>query len=339
MDSITQAVLGAAVGELVGGRKLGNKALLWGAIAGTIPDLDVVAGQFMDIVGEITFHRGPTHSLLFAVVMSPLLARAALLLKSSRSLSFSGWVLLFFLGLTTHALLDCFTTWGTKLFWPFSDYPVAWQTVFVIDPLYTVPFAAFLVAAMRLPKESQRRHRLALAGTIVSSAYLLWGVAAKQMANAAVERSLPLLGRSDVVRYDARPSPMNTVLWNVNIETKDSFLLGSVRFFDSSVGAERWHAVPKRHDLLGGFAADPKVRRLLRVSSGLYTVEPYTSGVVINDLRFGQAGEGWLQGKGTFVFSYSVDTTARPPSIEQVERSFSQAGAMFGDLWQAISAP
>jgi len=41
MDSLTQIVLGGAIGELVAGRKMGNRAVLWGAIAGTIPDLNV----------------------------------------------------------------------------------------------------------------------------------------------------------------------------------------------------------------------------------------------------------------------------------------------------------
>ena len=41
MDSVTQITLGAAVGEAVLGRKIGGRAMLWGAIAGTLPDLDV----------------------------------------------------------------------------------------------------------------------------------------------------------------------------------------------------------------------------------------------------------------------------------------------------------
>ena len=43
MDSVTQIVLGAAVGQAVLGSKVGNKALLYGAVAGTIPDLDVIS--------------------------------------------------------------------------------------------------------------------------------------------------------------------------------------------------------------------------------------------------------------------------------------------------------
>ncbi|MBL7985752.1 MAG: metal-dependent hydrolase, partial [Flavobacteriales bacterium] len=74
MDSLTQIVLGAAAGEVVLGRKIGNKAILWGAIAGTIPDLDVLARSLYDPLRANELHRGITHSLFFSMVMAPILA-------------------------------------------------------------------------------------------------------------------------------------------------------------------------------------------------------------------------------------------------------------------------
>lgn len=68
MDSITQITLGAAVAEVVAGKKIGNRAILWGAVAGTIPDLDVISNLWMDDIDALAFHRGISHSLLFAVV-------------------------------------------------------------------------------------------------------------------------------------------------------------------------------------------------------------------------------------------------------------------------------
>lgn len=80
MDSITQAVLGAAMGEAVLGKKIGNKAILIGALAGTIPDLDVLSRLFIDdqIYG-LLYHRGITHSILFTFLASPLFAWLTLL--------------------------------------------------------------------------------------------------------------------------------------------------------------------------------------------------------------------------------------------------------------------
>ena len=89
MDSLTQIVLGAAVGEAVLGKKVGNRAMLWGAIAGTIPDLDVVAGSFMSPLNGLAFHRGISHSLFFSVFGSLLLGWVVFKMYN---LSFHKWV-------------------------------------------------------------------------------------------------------------------------------------------------------------------------------------------------------------------------------------------------------
>ena len=70
MDSLTQIVLGAACGEAILGKKIGNKALLFGAIGGTIPDLDVFVGRLLysNEIQAMAFHRGFMHSILFAVL-------------------------------------------------------------------------------------------------------------------------------------------------------------------------------------------------------------------------------------------------------------------------------
>src|SRR5690606_27263693 len=134
MDSITQIVLGAAVGEAVAGKKLGNKAMLWGAIAGTIPDLDIIANFWLDMVESISFHRSITHSFLFDFVVSPLLGYVLWRFYKKEEASYTQWTMLFFLGFVTHIILDSFTTWGTQLFWPFSNTGIAFYNVFVVDP-------------------------------------------------------------------------------------------------------------------------------------------------------------------------------------------------------------
>ena len=68
MDSLTQIVLGAAVGELVLGKKIGNRAMVWGAVGGTIPDLDVLGKFFLTNIDNLAFHRGFSHSILFSLL-------------------------------------------------------------------------------------------------------------------------------------------------------------------------------------------------------------------------------------------------------------------------------
>ncbi len=152
MDSLTQIVLGAAVGEAVLGKKVGNKAMLYGAIAGTIPDFDTFASHFTDTVTALEIHRGFTHSIVFSLVFAPVFGW--LVSRWEKTASWKNWSWLFFWGFLTHPLLDAHTTWGTQLFWPL-DLRLAYKNIFVIDPLYTLPFLIFLILAMRLPKASK----------------------------------------------------------------------------------------------------------------------------------------------------------------------------------------
>jgi len=77
MDSITHIALGACIGELFVGGKVGRKAMLWGAVAQSFPDIDFIAGFWMDTTDELLAHRGFTHSLLFAALLTPILALLA----------------------------------------------------------------------------------------------------------------------------------------------------------------------------------------------------------------------------------------------------------------------
>ncbi len=69
MDTPTQALLGAVVGQACFSRKLGKRALWWGALGGAIPDFDLLPIAFMGPWGEFLYHRGPTHALWFGPVV------------------------------------------------------------------------------------------------------------------------------------------------------------------------------------------------------------------------------------------------------------------------------
>ena len=137
MDSITQAALGATLGGAVLGRPLGRKALIGGAVLGTLPDMDVLLDHG-SAIADFTYHRGFSHSLFvlaaLAIILAWLLRRIG-----PGTISLSRWWWFCALPLITHPLLDSFTTYGTQLLWPLQSPPVAWNTIFIIDPLYTLP--------------------------------------------------------------------------------------------------------------------------------------------------------------------------------------------------------
>jgi len=221
MDSLTQIVLGAAVGEAVLGKKVGNKAPLFGAIAGTIPDLDVLARFFVDTVTATEWHRGFSHSIFFSVLFAPVFGWLVWKLLKNKEASWRDWSWLFFWGLFTHPILDAFTTWGTQLFWPFKTR-LAFQNIFVIDPLYTLPFMTLLILAIRHKRTSVTRRKLNYLGLIISSGYLLFTLALKGISYKSFLFNLENQGIA-YSEISTRPSPFNAILWTANIDAGDHY--------------------------------------------------------------------------------------------------------------------
>lgn len=333
MDSFTQIALGAAVGEAVAGKKLGNKALVFGAIAGTIPDLDVFVGNLMSTVDAIDIHRGFSHSIIFALLFSPLAAMLMKRIYKRSTATFKDWFWLFFLGFVTHAFLDAFTTWGTQLFWPF-DYRVAIKSIFVIDPLYTLPLTICLIWLAFLPKEQDKRRRINRWGLIISSSYLLFTVAIKMHVNTVFDKAINSK-HLQTLRFESRPSPLNTVLWAANVESKSGYYVGYYSLFDSDDQVE-FFFFPKNEHLLTPYLDEREVKLLKEISNEWFTIKRHPEGVVFNDLRFGQR-TGWTSEEGDFVFSYLIKYDSNDQlHIDEMEKDFSDGKALMSALWLRV---
>ena len=274
----------------------------------------------MHVVDSNAFHRTLTHSILFFIVMSPLLGYLISRIHSSGEARWKDWSWLAFWSLFTHALLDSFTTWGTALFWPL-DYKVALQSVFVIDPFYTIPLFLFTLLAIRLPKTDVRRQRLTTIGLVVSTSYLAAGLLCKYTANKHFQSALEASGVS-YERFESRPAPLNIILWGVTAETADGYYTGYYSLFDRTREIT-FHYFPKNHQLLENYSASHRISVLKGMSDGWYTVEalPEREGIVFNDLRFG-TNRAWEPG-GEFIFSYHIKSMPNKDiSITQRERGF-----------------
>ena len=330
MDSLTQIVLGAAVGESVLGKKVGNKAMLYGAIAGTIPDLDTIWGKFLDPLTAIEIHRGISHSIVFSIVMAPILGWLVAQLHKKAQAGWKDWSWLFFWGLVTHPLLDAHTTWGTQLFWPL-DLRLAYQNIFVIDPLYTLPFLIFLILAIRLPKASKKRRKWNNLGLIISSAYMVMTLVLKGI---SYQKFTEALDREKIeyTQIDTRPAAFNTILWHTNIDVGDAYLLGDYSFFDSQPISFKY--VPKDRQLLGDFRNSETIERLDKISNGWYAIEKRDGELYYNDLRFGVYD---LDAKDLrFVFSYQLIPEGDGLEIREAERDPEAMKQVLASLWSRI---
>lgn len=331
MDSLTQIILGAAVGNAVAGRKIGNRAILYGAIAGTIPDLDILSMFFTDPITAVEVHRGFTHSILFALFGGALFGYLLYFIEKKNKVTYEEGFWLFFWGFFTHALLDMFTTWGTRLLWPF-DYSLAFKSIFVIDPLYTLPFAYFLIRSMREKTDMKKRMFLNRMGFYVSSFYLFITLALKAVAFYSFTDALSTQG----IKYtemSVKPTVMNTILWNAIVETEDSFLIGEYSFFDHS--PITFQEFPKNRELIKSLETHPLILRLINISEGYYTLSETKEGIYFNDLRF-----GLLKNEGEevqFAFSYHFYLDNRGElQAEEVKKDRKDGLLLLKKLWVRI---
>lgn len=326
MDSLSQIVLGAAIGQVVLGKEAGNKALLWGAVAGTIPDLDVIPGQFVDTVTRLEMHRGFSHSLLFGWLVSKIHKKLAI--------PWYKWAHLFFWGIVTHFMLDNFTTWGTQVFYPF-EYRVAWRTIFVIDPLYTIPFLIFITITF-FSRDHRFRQKMTYTGLAISTLYLMVSVINKNIASAAVEEALTQQN-IEWHRYETFPSPFNTILWGANVETDSGFYVGYYSLLDDDNDI-KFTYFPKNHELIAGLKENPELKRLIKLSKEWYKIVTAKDGVIYQDLRF-SATDFPLTSDSPFAFSYLIKPDPdgnKDISIERLPMHYGERAKTLSALWNRI---
>ena len=332
MDSLTQLVAGASVGEAVLGKKLGNKAVIWGAAAGSLSDMDVIPGMFMDTPDRLLFHRGFSHSLVFVILATLFFAWLFSKIYMKKPISRKEWLTYFGLIFAGSILLDALTTYGTQLLWPLK-YRFEFNTIFVVDPLFTLPLLITLIWLMFKQRDSSARKRLSNTGLIIAGSYLLLTMVNKQVINSVFRNTLDNQGIA-YTRMLSNPTPLNQVLWTTVAETDTTYLTGYYSHLDKDKKVN-FTSLSKNHHLLDDIDDDEGVQKILRFTKGFYTVEQDSTGFVVNDLRFGKV-TNWKTGEGDFVFQYNIDITTEPVTITQAEQSFEGGSEVLLQLWQRM---
>jgi len=403
MDSLTQIVLGAACGEAVLGKKVGNRAMLWGAVGGTIPDLDVLANFMLTDMQALAFHRGISHSFLFAattpflfgwlvnklyqsgryqnkyykllVFLSTLLflvlavfilnlatvvisgSLSYLILAGSVGLSIWGliylfgsylsrdlepinatqsdWTKVFFWSILTHPILDTFTAYGTQLFAPFSSYRVAFNTISVADPLYTIPFLLCLIGASFIKRNRPMRRYLNYLGILLSSAYLMFTVFNKKRVDRVFEKSLQA-ENINFERFRTGPSIFNNILWQGVAETSDGYYYGTYSLLDKQAKVFRFYNTPKNHDLIDAYREDSDIQTLKWFTDGYFTVTPMRGDTLqIGDLRYGTTRERPAEPQD-YVFKFSIVPDLNGGVNASEARDFDDRSDAFSELWDRM---
>lgn len=304
MDSLTHIALGACIGELCAGKSLGKKALLIGAVAQSIPDIDFIASFWNSPASDLLAHRGFTHSFLFIVITAYPLALIAARWQWLPRMSVRKWTGFLLLELFVHLFLDAFNAYGTAWFEPFSHYRVSFHTLFVADPLFSISIGIGALLLTFFPLTHSARKNWARIAILISTIYLTYALINKRLIATSVEDSLAHQ-QINYKRYFTTPTPGNVWLWNVVAEGDDGFYIGYRSVFDKAEFIP-FQFFNKNDNLLDAIDNHEDIQHLKRFSEGYYVISTYDGKLVFNDLRFGQM-LGWENPTAPFVFYYYLE--------------------------------
>lgn len=222
MDPLSQGLVGAVLPGSVSGRKELRLASLAGFLSGMLADADILIRSSEDPLLVLDYHRQFTHSLVF-IPVGGLIAAGILRIFLGRRPGFGKLYLYATLGYATAGLLDACTNYGTQLLWPFSDERIAWNVISIIDPVFTLTLAFFVIFAV-----IRRSPVAARIGLLFAALYLVFGLYQRERAEDVLR--LAAEGRGHVVeRTHVFPSIGNLVLWRTVYESGGRYHTNAVR--------------------------------------------------------------------------------------------------------------
>lgn len=289
------------MGEAFAGKKLGRKAMVWGALAQSLPDIDFVASFWMDTPSDLLAHRGFTHSFLFLLLIVPLMALSAEKWHRPLNISFQKWLSFFAAAVFVHLFLDVFNNYGIGWLEPFSHKRFSLNAVYVADPFFSLWPGLATIALIVHRKKDKLRIFYWRFGLGMAAVYLGLCVVNKIRIDRQVKTAFQLQNIPHQ-QYFTTPAPLQNWLWFVVSGDENGFYTGFRSLLDGDKKIQ-FEYVPRNQQLLDSIKDHEEVLKLIRFSQGFYTVEKWKDTLVFNDLRFGQI-IGWVDPCNRFVFHY-----------------------------------
>lgn len=224
MDPLSQGVIGAVAAQQTSNKKHLIIATFLGFFSGMAADLDIFIRSNYDPLLYLEFHRQFTHSLIFIPIGGLVCATFFYyLFLRNKDISFKQTYIYSTLGYAAHGLLDSCTTYGTQLFWPFTNDRIAWNTISIIDPLFTIPLLILIIVSVI--KKNKVISYSALSWVIF---YSIFGLIQKDRAE-AMGLDLAKSRGHDVINVMAKPSFANLIVWKIIYTTKNSYHIDAAR--------------------------------------------------------------------------------------------------------------
>jgi len=333
LDTLTHTAIGICTGHLVAGKQLGKKAMLFGAIANNFPDIDVISNFWASDTKALLLHRGITHSFFANIIFTFLFSWLFQKLYAKYNIALKKWILLFGSGLAIHLFTDALTSYGTGWFEPFDHSRVSFNTIFILDPLFSIPVWIVSIAILFMKRGAPLSFKLAKIGLAVSFAYLAFTIFNKLRVDSVIENDLKAQN-INYTDYLATPTPLNNLLWYIVTKNNDEFKVGYYSIMDKNQNIS-FHDF-KRNDSLLNFPCDSaSLADLVRFSKGYYCLRREKDTIIFSDMRFGQMG-GWYKADAGFVFNFRLAANCYNKDVLQKGRFEAFEDKALPMLWKRM---
>ncbi|HVM86912.1 MAG TPA: metal-dependent hydrolase [Puia sp.] len=333
MDSLTHIALGACIGEAFFEKGFGKRAMIWGALAQSIPDIDFVASFWLNTPENLLAHRGFTHSVLFGLLIVPVFALSADKIHRPHNIAFRNWIFFFITEVFLHLFIDGFNNYGVGWLEPFSHARYSFNCIYVADPFFSVwpGIACFIL--IFLSSHSNKRTFWWKFGVIIPFVYLSYCCFNKIETDSTIRRIIKKEQLPDE-RYFTTPAPLQNWLWYVVTGNDSGYYVGFRSVFDKAEKIN-FQYFPRNDSLLKAVQPGEDLPKLIRFSQQFYTVEKRNDTLIFNDLRFGQV-VGWENPHEEFVFHYYLQFPKSNKLVVQRGRFEKWNWSTAKSLWQRI---
>jgi inner membrane protein len=346
VDWITQAALGALIGEMMMGKRLGKRALTWGVLFGILPNLELLLFPLLDTARELAWQRGPSHSLVVMALGSWGIARGLeYLWKREKISQREAWIFVT-AAWGSHLLVDSLTVEGAALFWPLSGQRVSFKLMHSGDFLVAIPLIAAVVALATLPEQVLRKPRgkklpppskrgkVCRWGLGISAGYALLVLGLKLVVSAGFEADLARRGTKFERRIEA-PLPNNPLLWRSVVDQGSDLWVGYRSVFELYSTPLRWTLYPKGAEALAGVAEMRETKTLIRLTDGWWISRPHAKGAWLGDLQTPEI-RTWGSKKGMvdsrLASSWIINASATDDALMLITPDPTDAGDSLGRL-------
>ncbi len=291
MDNLCHTLAGAAMGEagLKDGTRFGNATLM---IAANLPDIDVLA--FATSTPAVTFRRGWTHGAL-AVAVLPLALAGFLMLwdrwrpqrrPGGPPARFGMLLLLSYVGVGSHVLLDLLNNYGVRLLMPFSGRWFYGDTLFIVDIWLWLILGIGVWMSWKRRVPAPARRALVAAGIYIFLMFTSARVSRQMVLNAWIEK-----WGGPPRAWMVGPVPVTPFSKAIIVDAGNHFETGRFSWFGTPVRFDPERLPSRAEDPpVVKAARDPRMKAVLGWARFPYfEVTPVSGGheVTLTDLRFG----------------------------------------------------